>query len=98
MKGLSLLDSGVRISLPSSILNMIHDTNAQWKPGGQPINFEGEPHKGYALFKQSDLNIHGHPSGLVFRSVKSFVDHVHAIMIGRVGPCCCVVCLAEGSM
>jgi hypothetical protein len=75
-----------------------NDTNAQWKTGGQPINFEGEPPKGYALFKQSDYAIHGHPSGLTFRSLSSFVDHVHAIMIGRVGPCCCVVCIKEGTL
>jgi hypothetical protein len=65
--------------------------------GGQPINFEGEPPKGYALFRQSDYAIHGHPSGLKFRSISSFVDHVHAIMTDRVGPCYCVVCIAEGS-
>ncbi|CAD0092004.1 unnamed protein product [Aureobasidium vineae] len=51
-----------------------------------------EPSKGYALFRQSDLTVHGHPSGRSFRSVKLFVDHVHSIMTETVASCRCVVC------
>jgi hypothetical protein len=60
--------------------------------GGQPINFEGEPPKGYALFKKSDNTVHGHPSGKTYRSISKFVDHVHAIMTESLGACICKLC------
>ncbi|KAI5270769.1 hypothetical protein E4T47_05882 [Aureobasidium subglaciale] len=52
----------------STAYNKRDDLVAQWS--GQPIKFEGEHPKGYALFNKSDLSIHGHPSGNQFRSVK----------------------------
>ncbi|CAD0111952.1 unnamed protein product, partial [Aureobasidium uvarum] len=52
-----------------------------------------EPPKGYALFRKSDLSVHGHPSGRYFRSVKLFVDHVHSIMTETLPSCRCAVCL-----
>ena len=61
--------------------------------GGQPVNFEGEPPKGYALFKKSDNSIHGHPNHKPYRSVKAFVDHVHAIMTESLGTCVCELCV-----
>jgi hypothetical protein len=64
--------------------------------GGQPINFEGEPPKGYALFKASDMTIHGHPSGKPFRSIVSFMDHLHAILLGLAAKCRCAMCIEEG--
>ncbi|KAH0360358.1 hypothetical protein KCU65_g9434, partial [Aureobasidium melanogenum] len=78
------------LRLLTTAYNARQDLVSQWS--GQPVNFEGEPPKGYALFRLSDLTVHGHPSGRQFRSVKQFVDHAHSIMIETLDSCSCAVC------
>ncbi|CAD0100299.1 unnamed protein product [Aureobasidium mustum] len=51
-----------------------------------------EPPKGYALFRLSDLTVHGHPSGVQFRSIKLFIVHLHSIMTETLDSCRCIVC------
>ncbi|KAG9564020.1 hypothetical protein KCU71_g6978, partial [Aureobasidium melanogenum] len=78
------------LRLLTTAYNAREELVSQWS--GQPINFEGEPPKGYALFRLSDLTVHGHPSGRQFRSVKLFIDHLHSIMTETVASCRCAVC------
>jgi hypothetical protein len=79
-------------SLESPLFHLETSLTNYKQTGGQPINFEGEPPKGYALFKKSDNTVHGHPSGKPYRSVKAFVDHVHAIMTETLDSCVCELC------
>ncbi|THV94123.1 hypothetical protein D6D26_07910 [Aureobasidium pullulans] len=79
------------LKLLSQAYNARSDLVKEWS--GQIIVFEGGPPKGYALFRTVDLFVHGHPSGTYFRSVKGFVDHVHAIMTEKLDTCGCVVCV-----
>ncbi|KAH0283597.1 hypothetical protein M436DRAFT_80160 [Aureobasidium namibiae CBS 147.97] len=81
------------LRLLTEAYNKRADLLGEWS--GQPVNFEGEPPKGYALFKAADLTIHGHPSGKAYRSIKLFIDHLHAIMTENVGNCRCVLCRQE---
>ncbi|KAK6004684.1 hypothetical protein QM012_008546 [Aureobasidium pullulans] len=78
------------LELLTNSYNARQDLVSQWS--GQPINFEGEPPRGYALFRLSDLNVHGHPSGRQFRSIVKFIDHVHSIMTESLDSCRCAVC------